>query len=191
MKRLAFFRTAVIPFLLGLSVAHAQSLDFALPNTTGQITSLRDFANSKAVVVIFTSGHCTYADKYQLRIRELYNAFANKGVVFLAINSNNAALAQDDNMAVMRTGSPYPFPYLKDENQAVARQFNATKNPEVFLLQPQGAAFSIIYQGKIDDNPLDATQVRDSYLQNALSALLLGNAKPASTTPTGCNIRWE
>lgn len=193
------FRFQLLPFfslfLISLpgSPAWAQSVSpFTLPSSTGQAESLASYANNKAVVVLFTSTHCSYAEKYVDRIRSLYQAFAPQGVAFLAINSNDPALNQNDALPVMRLSQPYPFPYLKDETQQIARLFNASKNPEVFVLQPVSGNFNVVYRGKIDDNPLDASMVRENYLREVLQQLLSSGKSTVVNTPaTGCNIRWQ
>jgi peroxiredoxin len=194
----AFIRLSRLPLLLLLShllhnLGQAQVIaTFTLPSSTGQTESLATYANRKAVVVLFTSTHCSYAEKYVDRVRALYQTFASQGVAFLAINSNDPALNQNDALPVMRLSQPYPFPYLKDETQQIARLFNASKNPEVFILQPISGSFNVVYHGKIDDNPLDASMVRENYLRDALQQIIAGNKPAAAETPAaGCNIRWQ
>lgn len=190
-----FHRLLLLLALASMSplTGQAQAIStFTLPSSTGQTESLANYANRKAVVVLFTSTHCSYAEKYVDRVRALYQAFAPQGVAFLAINSNDPALNQNDALPVMRLSQPYPFPYLKDETQQIARLFNASKNPEVFILQPSGGSFMVVYHGKIDDNPLDAAMVRENYLRDALQQIIAGNKPAAAETPAaGCNIRWQ
>ncbi len=147
--------------------------------------SLRDFQGKKAVVVVFTSYHCSWSVKYMDRLAQFHTQFTPKGVVFLAINSNDPALEGE----IVRI-SPPAFPFLKDTDRAVATKLGASKNPEVFLLVPQGQNFKVVYHGKIDDNPLDAAMVRHNYLQNALEQVLSGKkVEVAETPPSGCSIK--
>ena len=183
--------------LLGMSFwlkpLHAQSIstvkNFSLISEEDTV-SLNSFKNKKAVVVVFTSSHCSWATKYEERLHQLHDSFSGKDVAFLAINSNDASMSERDDATVMRQISPYPFPYMKDENQVVAKLFKATKTPEVFLLQPKNGVFTVMYQGKIDDNPLDPQKAGNHYLFKALQSVLAGE-KPAtkSTFASGCNIR--
>lgn len=146
--------------------------------------SLQDFQDKKAVVVVFASYHCSWSVKYMERLSQLHRDYEGKGVTFLAINSNDSTLEGE-----MRVSAP-AFPFLKDSDQAVANQFEATKNPEVFVLVPQGNHFKVVYHGKIDDNPLDATQIRHNYLQDALDQVLAGEKVEVKETPvSGCSIK--
>lgn len=153
--------------------------------------SLSDFASQKAVVVVFTSSHCAWATKYQERLVELHKAYEAKGVSFLAVNSNDPSINQVEQLSRMAKLSPYPFPYLKDADQSVAKLLGATRNPEAILLVPQDGEFKVMYRGKIDDNPIDAGRVKQRFLANAIDCLLDG--KPVTSSPTsatGCNIQW-
>jgi peroxiredoxin len=180
--------------ILFVSLGQAQTTigDFSLKDITGQQVSLKDYLNRKAVVVIFTSSHCSYAKKYEGRLAEMYQAYAPKGIQFIAINSNDPTMSESDSPEVMRQLRPFPFPYLKDDDQNVARQFNATKTPEVFILKPQGGQFAVVYQGKIDDNPLDSQMVKQNFLQEALDQMLSSQPiAPDNTVASGCNIKWK
>lgn len=168
--------------------------DFTLTDTRdNKKVSLKSFETHKAVVVIFTSSHCSFALKYPDRLNALYDEYSNKQIGFLAINSNDSTLNDSDATARMRAQSPYKFPYLKDNNQTVANKFRATRTPEVVVLQPtKEGKFISIYRGKIDDNPLDANMVEKYFLKLALEAALSGKPmEPIETEPSGCNIRWK
>ncbi|MDX2283510.1 MAG: redoxin domain-containing protein [Bacteroidia bacterium] len=167
--------------------------DFSLRNERNEEVKLSALSGKKAVVVVFTSSNCVWATKYESRLESLYREFEPKQVAFLAINSNDSSLSALDASARMREVSPYPFPYLKDDTQRVAKLFGATRNPEAFVLIPRpGKGFEIAYQGKVDDNPLDAGMVRYNYLQEALQSVLAGKAPAVPETPaSGCNIKWN
>ncbi|WNJ20783.1 thioredoxin family protein [Pontibacter sp. G13] len=166
--------------------------DFTLTDGAETSVSLSDFQGKKAVVVVFTSSHCSWAVKYEGRLQMLYDKYKTKDVAFIAINSNDASMSRRDEASQMTRNSSYSFQYLKDGDQAVAKQFGATKNPEVFVLRPDGGKFKIIYQGKIDDNPLDASLVKHHYLEDALDCVILGKEPgEEQTTPNGCNIKWK
>lgn len=166
--------------------------NFALANAQGKLIELQDFADQQAVVVIFTSSNCSWAHSYEERIIRLHEDFISRQVAFIGINSNDPSVSLRDESSQMRAYSPFAFPYLKDSSQAIARQFKATKNPEVFVLVPEGNTFRVVYQGKIDDNPLDQRMVQQHFLREALEATLNGRM-PLSrrTSPQGCNIRWS
>ena len=129
---------------------------------------------------------------YEERLTVLHDQFKDKGVVFIGINSNDASISQRDQASQMRAYSPFDFPYLKDSLQEVARQFGATKNPEVFVLKPESGGFRIVYQGRIDDNPLDANLVQQPHLSQVLEAIIEGGRiHTPRTRPQGCSIRWS
>lgn len=169
--------------------------DFSLKNVDGKMVSLSSYNGKAAVVVIFSSNHCVYSKKYEARIIALAKANQGKNVQFLLINSNDAKLSEEDNMGAMQARAEekgYPFPYLKDESQSVAKAFGAKKTPQAFVLLPKGGSFSVAYSGVIDDNALMADRVQKKYLEQALSDVLSGGAaQTTSTDPVGCNIKWK
>ncbi|MDX2250188.1 MAG: redoxin domain-containing protein [Bacteroidia bacterium] len=165
--------------------------NFTLENAQGQALSLDSLAGKKLTVVIFTSSHCSYAVQYKDRLISIYEKYRGKEVNFIAINSNDPSMSARDSASRMQAISGFPFPYLKDADQRVAKMFHATKTPEVVVLAPREKNYNIAYRGMIDDNPLDVTLVKEPYLSNAIDSLLI-NKKPLSsqTTLTGCNIKW-
>lgn len=182
--------------LLALPTAMAQKsleiTDFSLPDGEENEIKLSAYKEQQAVVVVFMSSHCSWATKYADRLGELFEQYKDQKVTILAINSNDASLNELDAGKVMRTVTVFPFPYLKDEQQEVAKQFKATKNPEAYVLIPKGGKFSVVYQGKIDDNPLDAKMVRHNYLTDAIDAVLAGKKPEVASSPaSGCNIKWR
>lgn len=186
---LAFMISTVL-----LSVpALAQKVDviseFSLKDGETEV-KLSDFKDQKLIAVVFTSSHCSWAKKYEERLKELHKNYSEKGLEILAINSNNAAMNEMDDPSVMRTVTVFPFPYLKDEGQKVASMFQATKNPEVFLLKYNGTAFDVLYSGKIDDNPLDASLVKQNFLIDAIESLMGGENPEVKNSPaSGCLIK--
>ncbi|GAB4425950.1 MAG: thioredoxin family protein [Bacteroidia bacterium] len=166
--------------------------NFSLQDPDGRAVSLDQYKNDKVVVVVFTSSNCVWATKYQDRLTALHTQYHSKGVRFLAINSNDAAMSQRDAVSRMAVVSPYPFPYLKDDSQQVARLFGAEKTPETFVLVPREGRFSIAYRGKIDDNPIDPKLVRSNYLVDALDSVLVGKPPRIAHEPAnGCFIKWK
>lgn len=186
----------LILFTATLPVLHAQTpevvTDFTLRNEKKEEIKLSGFATQKAVVVVFTSSNCSWATKYIDRLKAMSEKYAPLGITFLAINSNDTTMSELDAVSRVREGSPYGFPYLKDEDQAVAKLLKATKTPEVVVLQPVNKRFEVLYRGKVDDNPLDAGLVKHNFLQEALDAVLAGKKYEVPVTPpSGCNIRWK
>ncbi|WP_026632322.1 thioredoxin family protein [Dyadobacter alkalitolerans] len=168
---------------------------FRLKNTDGNMVSLTDFNNAKGVIVIFTSNHCPFAKAYEDRIIALNNKFAAQGFPVIAINPSDPGTHQDDTFEKMKeraASKGYGYPYLVDESQQVAKAFGAGRTPQVYILQKNGAKFTVRYIGMIDDNPQDPAGVTKLYADEAVSNLLTG--KPVVTTitkPVGCAIKWK
>lgn len=168
--------------------------DFTLVNTVdNQSVSLSSFSNKKGIAIIFTSDFCPYSKLYETRIGDLAQEFSNKDIQFILINPNNPLVSQEDAVEKMAKNAKekgYRFPYLADKEQKVANIFGATKTPEVYLLQPSGTRFNIVYSGAIDDNPQVATDVDKHYLKDAITNLLEGKSiAPKYQRPTGCIIK--
>ena len=156
-----------------------------------QVISLDSFTKKKMVVMVFTSSHCSYAIQYQERLNKLYQNYKDKDVVFIAVNSNDPTLSGRESASRMTEISDFEFPYVKDQDQSIARKLNASINPEAVILVPKEGKFKIGYRGKIDDNPLSESMVKNHFLKGAIDKLLAGE-KPESmeTEPTGCDITW-
>jgi peroxiredoxin len=167
--------------------------NFSFKKANKKTIALKDFQDHKAVVVVFTSSHCSWALQYVDRLIEMHGEFDSSKVAFLAINSNDPTLSGRDSETRMAKIAKYPFPYLKDKDQSVAKLFEVSKTPEAFVLIPQKEEknFLMVYRGKIDDNPVDASLVKKSFLKDAIQATLKGE-KPEieSTMPNGCGIKW-
>lgn len=149
--------------------------------------------DQKAIVLVFTNKLCPYSRLYETRLQQLNDQYTGQGVKFLfiapAIGTEQSEAAPT---ILPKTGAAAAadFSYLSDPNLKVGRQFGATKTPEVFVLQPQNGAFVLRYKGAIDDNPQLETGVKESYLRNALDAVL-SNRAPAigEKRATGCMIK--
>lgn len=178
----------------GYQVGDAVS-NFRLRSTDGNMVSLSDFANSKGVIVIFTSNHCPFAKAYEDRMIALNSKFAGQGFPVVAINPSDPGTHQDDTFDKIKeraSAKRYGYPYLVDDAQQVARAFGAGRTPQAFVLQKSGAQFTVRYSGMIDDNPQDASGVTKLYVDEAVSNLVGG--KPVVTTvtrPVGCAIKWK
>ena len=186
---LAFFVLALAPY------SQAQQLkidDFILTDAQGQQFHLADHAEQKAIVVFMTSSNCVFATKYEDRIKALYETYQSKDIGFVAINSNDPSISDRDDVKVMRQYAPFPFPYVKDEAQVVAKLLGAETNPEVFILLPTGTTFELAYRGQIDDSPLSGTRVKEAYVQQALDSILEdADVQTTFTEAKGCPIRWK
>ena len=113
-------------------------------------------------------------------------------VRFVLINPNDAAKHESDsfdNMKIRAAEKNYPFAYLQDESQEVARSYGAERTPEVYLLDNNNA---LRYHGAIDDNYENAEAVDKPYLKAALEAMLSGEeVEVKESSPVGCTIKWK
>ena len=163
-------------------------MNFSLPDTEGNLHSPGD---APATVVAFTCNHCPYALAWHQRLIAVATDYAGKGVKFLAVSSNDALKYPTDgpqaNAERVAKGEMGDVPYLYDETQEVARQYDAKTTPDVFVFD---ADLNLVYRGAPDadhqDPSLDAKWLRDS-----LDAVLTGSTAPESTEPVGCSIKWK
>ncbi len=169
--------------------------DFKLKNVDGKMVSMSDYNSAKGFIIIFTCNHCPFSKKYEDRINALDRKYAKKGFPVIAINPNDASQYPEDNFENMikrAKEKKFSFPYLHDESQAVARMYGATKTPDVFVLQKEGADLIVKYTGAIDNNSDSAKEATEKYVEAAVDALLEG--KPVQNTFTkavGCSIKWK
>lgn len=165
--------------------------DFRLPGTDGREHGLAD-VRGRLLVVVVSCNHCPYVVAYEGRMVAIATAYAARGVDWVAINANDVARYPEDGMAQMAARAKergFPFPYLRDDSQAVVRALGARFTPEVFVFDE---ARALRYHGRIDDNHRDASRVTSPDLTNALDALLAGAAPPvAETVAIGCSVKWR
>jgi len=162
-----------------------------LPDTAGDPRGLpAGPGEASATVVVWTCNHCPYALAWHDRIVDVANDYAEHGVRFLAVNSNDPERYPADSPEAMRERferEQWPFPYLWDADQTAAREWGARVTPHLFVLD---AELRLRYEGAPDadhqDPSLDA-----GWLRQALDALLAGVDPPASTEPVGCSIKWR
>ncbi|MDR6967805.1 peroxiredoxin [Flavobacterium arsenatis] len=167
--------------------------DFSLKNVDGKKVSMKDYKDAKGFIVIFTCNHCPYAIAYEDRIIALDKKYSKLGYPVIAINPNNPEKQKDDSFDLMKVRAKekgFTFPYLFDEGQKVYPKFGATKTPHVYVIQKTGNTNVIQYIGAIDDNYEDEKAVKQTYVQDAVDALLQGKDVPVKQTKAiGCSIK--
>jgi peroxiredoxin len=167
--------------------------DFSLENIDGKMVSLSDYKDAKGFIVIFTCNTCPYAVAYEDRVEALNKKYASKGYPVIAIMPNNTDVKPGDSMEAMKARAKakgFTFPYLMDKGQKIYPQYGATKTPHVYVLQKTTKGNKVKYIGAIDDNYEDAKAVTETYVEDAVEALL--NNKEIKTTETraiGCTIK--
>jgi peroxiredoxin len=167
---------------------------FTLPDTvSGKVLSLAALQSDRATVVMFICNHCPYVIHIRDGLLQLARDYQARGVAFVAISSNDAANYPDDapdKMAALAKQLNFPFPYLYDETQAVARAYQAACTPDFFVFD---GAMKLAYRGQLDDSrPGNGKPVSGAALRAALDALLAGQPVAAAQVPSvGCNIKWK
>ncbi|HSX37931.1 MAG TPA: thioredoxin family protein [Chlamydiales bacterium] len=169
-----------------------RAIDFSLPATDGKTYSLKDFSSAKVLVIFFTCNHCPFVLGSDEITRKTADHFRLKGVTFVAINSNSKHTYEEDSfehMVVRMEKHKFPWIYLRDESQEVARKYGALRTPHFFVFDQQR---KLVYTGRGIDSPRDSSKMKVNDLERTLNELLLD--KPISipkTNPIGCNVKWE
>ncbi len=166
--------------------------DFKLKGTDGQLYALSNFKNAKALVVMFICNHCPYVKAVEDRLIQLGHDLKAHGVDTVAICSNDAQDYPEDsfeNLAKRAKEKHYPFPYLWDQTQEVAKKFGAVCTPDFFVYDVQR---SLKYRGRLDDSWKDASKVKQRDLFDAAVLMAKGQA-PArdQVSSMGCSIKWS
>jgi len=171
-----------------------QAPDFSLTDTvTGQELSLSDIKSNIATVVMFICNHCPYVKHVQSELTKLASDYQTKGIAFVAISSNDAVNYPGDGPERMKEtaiSNDYPFPYLYDEPQEVAKAYQAACTPDFFVFDHQ---MQCVYRGQLDDSsPGNDVPVSGKDMRLALDNILNGEKVSADQKPSvGCNIKWK
>ena len=167
--------------------------DFSLPNIDGDIVSLGDFKDVKGFIVIFTCNTCPYSVAYEDRIIALDKKYKSKGYPVIAINPNDPAAIEGDELADMKVRAVekgFTFPYLQDVGQQVYPQYGATKTPHVFVLQKEDEKNIVRYIGAIDDSSRNPKNVTKRFVEQSVNDLLAGKTLTITRTKAiGCSIK--
>jgi len=168
--------------------------DFTLPDTvSGKTLSLQAIMGNTATVIMFLCNHCPFVKHVNAQLVQLGNDYKNKGISFIAISSNDVAgYPQDgpEQMKLVAEQLQYPFPYLYDQTQEVAKAYEAACTPDFFIFD---AGLSLVYRGQLDDSrPGNEKPVTGADIRNALDQLVAGKPVPTDQKPSiGCNIKWR
>jgi peroxiredoxin len=157
-----------------------------LPGTDGKEHSLADYKD-RVVVLVFTCNSCEVAQQYEDRIVAFAKKYDGKAAV-IAVNVNTIPADRLDAMKKKAEQKRFPFPYLYDESQKIAREYGATHTPEFFVLTKDR---KVAYMGAMDDKT-KAEDVKEKHLEAAVDAVLK-NEKPqkGETIAHGCLIRFK
>ncbi|MDA3882463.1 MAG: thioredoxin family protein [Bacteroidales bacterium] len=170
-----------------------EATDFSLQNVDGNMVSLSDYEDAQGFIVIFTCNHCPYAVAYEDRIIDLHVRFAPLGYPVIAINPNDSKDYPEDNFEAMQKRAQekqFPFVYLFDKGQKIYPQYGATHTPHVFVLEKENNRNIVQYIGAIDNNYENPDEVTETYVADAVNALLKNTEVPKTkTVAIGCSIK--
>jgi len=166
---------------------------FSLPDVvSGRTVSLDDFAEKKALLVMFVCKHCPYVIHVKEELARIGRDYAAKSLGIVAIGSNDAEKYPEDapeGLRAMATEGGFRFPLCYDETQEVAQAYTAACTPDFFLFD-EGR--KLVYRGQLDDSRPGKGTANGSSLRAAIDAVLNGApVNPDQKPATGCNIKWK
>lgn len=167
---------------------------FTLPDTvSGELLSLASLKGESATLVMFICNHCPYVKHINSQLVKLAHDYKDKGVRLIAISSNDALSHPEDapdKMKQVATEQGYPFPYLYDESQSVARAYDAACTPDFYIFDKD---LKLVYRGQLDDSrPSNQIPLSGKDIRAAIDNLLTGKTiSPFQRPSIGCNIKWK
>jgi thiol-disulfide isomerase/thioredoxin len=187
MTRTAKYESVMIP--LG-----TEAPDFLLPDTlTGTLVQYGNVAGKMGTVVLFICNHCPFVQHINPEIVRIANDYIPKAIGFTGISSNDVEAHPDDSpdkMKIQAETVGYPFPYLYDETQQVAKEYDAACTPDIFVFDKTR---KLVYRGRLDasrpnnDQPLNGKDLRE-----VLEALVNNKKVSDEQFPSmGCSIKWK
>lgn len=170
---------------LGTTAAEFSLLD----TNSGSEVRLEDVKGTHGTLIMFICNHCPFVKHIKDELVAVGNEYPEKGVSVLAISSNDVREYPADAPELMKAEG-YPFPYLYDESQEVARAYDAACTPDFFLYDTN---LRLVYRGQLDGSrPGNDIPVDGQDLRAAMDALISGKEIDKAQTPSlGCNIKWK
>ncbi len=181
--------TLTKPIAMGFSAPQ-----FNLPDAvTGKMMSLNDIRGEKGTLVMFICNHCPYVKHVIDELVQIGKDYIPKGIGMVAVNSNDVANYPDDHpdkMKELAEELSFPFPYLYDESQDVARVYDAVCTPDFDLFDQEDKC---VYRGQLDGSrPGNSVPVDGRDMRKALDQVVNGEQVPENQIPSqGCNIKWK
>ncbi len=164
--------------------------DFELMDViTGKPRTLEQLRGEFGTVILFLGNHCPFVKHIEQGLRDLAGDYQDKGISIVAISANDAEAYPQDAPQYMAQ-KVYPFPYLYDETQQVARAYDAVCTPDIFVFDAQ---LKLVYHGQFDGSrPNNELEVSGEDLRQALDCVLAGKPVASDQKPSvGCNIKWR
>lgn len=178
-----------IPLELGAIIPMSEEL---MINVSDEKMSLNNNFNENGLLVVFSCNTCPFVVMWEDRYRQLEKMCQINNIGMVYINSNEAKRDGDDSQEAMKNYAKnmgYSFPYLIDEKSAIANAFGAKTTPHTYLFNKNK---SLVYKGAIDDNFRDISQVKQTYLLDAIEQMVSGqDIKLKETNAKGCSIKRE
>jgi peroxiredoxin len=184
---IASFAQSFTPIAIGSSVPMN---DVKLKDVSGKEISLKDAAGKNGLLVMFSCNTCPYVIKNQDRTKEICEYAKANGYGVIIINSNEDLRSNEDSYDAMQKYAAeqgYKWNYVVDTDSKLANAFGATRTPENFLFNADG---KLVYHGAIDDNPSDASDVKEQFLRTALNENAAGKeVTKKESKSVGCSIK--
>lgn len=167
--------------------------NFSLPNVDGRTVSVGDFADKRALLVVFMCNHCPFVIHLRSALAQFATEYQAKGLAIVGISSNDVGSYPQDGPEEMKAehkSAGYTFPYLYDGTQAVAKSYHAACTPDFFLFDKER---KLVYRGQFDDSrPKTDIPITGCDLKAACDAALAGGPVKGHQKPSiGCNIKWK
>lgn len=168
--------------------------NFNLPDTvSNEILSLDNLKGNQGTVIMFICNHCPFVIHVNEAIVKIANTYSSKGIKFIAISSNDVEnYPQDapDKMKIHAQENSYPFPYLYDESQDIAKAYDAACTPDFYVFDKN---LELNYRGQLDDSrPGNDIEITGTDLKHALDCLIEEKENSRLQKPSiGCNIKWK
>src|SRR5262245_39599069 len=167
---------------------------FNLPDAVTVLTlSSKDLAGSRGTLVMFLCNHCPFVKHILPELKRIGQNYPGQGIGIVAINSNDIVAYPDDapeHLKALAQSEGWSFPFLMDDSQEVAKEFQAACTPDFFLFDASG---SLVYRGRLDESrPKTDIPLTGADLRAALDAVAAGRSPDADQKPSvGCNIKWK
>lgn len=169
--------------------------NFELPNVLGGNVSSTSFSDANGVIVMFICNHCPYVKAIEDRLIKLGNDCKQKKIKVVAICSNDPTDYEEDSFENLKSRAEeksYPFLYLFDETQSVAKEFGAVCTPDFFVYKNTKEGSQLYYRGRLDDSWKDSSLVTKNELMIAIDNLISDKDAPTVQIPSmGCSIKWK
>lgn len=164
-----------------------------LDTVSGKTKTLDELKSDQATLIMFICNHCPFVVHVRQELVKLANEYMGRGVSVIAISANDVENYPEDSPQKMTEYAHeyrYPFPYLYDESQNVAKAYDAACTPDFYLFD---SSLKLVYRGQLDSSrPGNNIPVTGKDLRAALDAVLTGKKIADNQHPSiGCNIKWK